>query len=101
MEFGQLEPKLWVPDTDSSQFRIAKIATIALGNTIFFRPTPKIQSVDLVGQKSVIYYIQMVVVALLSVDLVESVDLVSVYLVVNCINKIGIFSTQIKMMVIY
>ena len=42
-------------------------------------------SVDLVGQKSVIYYIQMVVVALLSVDLVESVDLVSVDLVVNCI----------------
>ena len=29
----------------------------------------------------------MVVVALLSVDLVESVDLVSVDLVVNCINK--------------
>ena len=28
----------------------------------------------------------MVVVALLSVDLVESVDLVSVYLVVNCIQ---------------
>ena len=28
----------------------------------------------------------MVVVALLSVDLVESVDLVSVYLVVNCIS---------------
>ena len=30
----------------------------------------------------------MVVVALLSVDLVESVDLVSVYLVVNCICRI-------------
>ena len=29
----------------------------------------------------------MVVVALLSVDLVESVDLVSVYLVVNCIKN--------------
>ena len=43
-----------------------------------------IESVDLVGQKSVICYIQMVVVALLSVDLVESVDLVSVDLVVNC-----------------
>ena len=36
----------------------------------------KIESVVLVGQKSVIYYIQMVVVALLSVDLVESVDLI-------------------------
>ena len=46
----------------------------------------KIESVVLVGQKSVIYYIQMVVVALLSVDLVESVDLVSVDLVVNCIS---------------
>ena len=45
----------------------------------------KIESVVLVGQKSVICYIQMVVVALLSVDLVESVDLVSVDLVVNCI----------------
>ena len=44
----------------------------------------KIESVDLVGQKSVICYIQMVVVALLSVDVVESVDLVSVDLVVNC-----------------
>ena len=30
----------------------------------------------------------MVVVALLSVDLVESVDLVSVDLVVNCITKV-------------
>ena len=45
------------------------------------------ESIDLVGQKSVIYYIQVVVVALLSVDLVESVDLVSVYLVVNCSLK--------------
>ena len=45
----------------------------------------KIESVVLVGQKSVICYIQMVVVALLSVYLVESVDLVSVDLVVNCI----------------
>ena len=44
----------------------------------------KIKSVVLVGQKSVICYIQMVVVALLSLDLVESVDLVSVDLVVNC-----------------
>ena len=44
----------------------------------------KIESVVLVGQKSVIYYIQVVVVALSSVDLVESVDLVSVDLVVNC-----------------
>jgi len=35
--------------------------------------------------KIVIYYVKMVVVALLSVDLVESVDLVSVELVVNCI----------------
>ena len=31
----------------------------------------------------------MVVVALLSVDLVESVDLVSVVLVVNCIGVVG------------
>ena len=45
---------------------------------------PKIKSVILVGQKSIIYYIQMVVVALLSVYLIESVDLVSVDLVVNC-----------------
>ena len=45
----------------------------------------KIESVVLVGQKSVIYYIQMVVVAILSVYLVESVYLVSVDLVVNCI----------------
>ena len=33
------------------------------------------------------YYLQVVVVAFLSVDLVESVDLVSVDLVVNCIFK--------------
>ena len=45
----------------------------------------KSQSVILVGQKSVIYYIQVVVVALLSVDLVESGVLVTVVLVVNCI----------------
>ena len=44
----------------------------------------KIESVDLVDQKSVICYVQMVVVALLSVYLVESVDIVSVDLVVNC-----------------
>ena len=44
----------------------------------------KIESVVLVGQKSVICYVQMVVVALLSVYLVESVYLVSVDLVVNC-----------------
>ena len=44
----------------------------------------KIESVILVGQKSVICYIQMVVVALLSVDLVKSVNLVFVDLVVNC-----------------
>ena len=44
----------------------------------------KIESVVLVGQKSVICYIQMVVVALLSVYLVESVYVVSVKLVVNC-----------------
>ena len=51
-----------------------------------------VKSVVLVGQKSVIYYIQMVVVALLSVDLVESVDLVSVDLVVNCIwlNRVSL-----------
>ena len=48
---------------------------------------PNFKSVVLVGQKSLIYYIQVVVVALLSVDLVESVDLVSVYLVVNCTYK--------------
>ena len=46
----------------------------------------KIESVVLVGQKSVICYIQMVVVALLSVYLVESVHVVSVELVVNCIS---------------
>ena len=45
----------------------------------------KIKSVVLVGQKSVMYYIQVVLVAFLSVDLVESVYLVSVDLVVNCI----------------
>ena len=44
------------------------------------------ESVVLVGQKSVIYYIRMVVVALLSVYLVEPVYVVSVYLVVNCIH---------------
>ena len=49
----------------------------------------KIESVVLVSQKSVICYIQMVVVALLSVYLVESVDLVSVDLVVNCIFVSG------------
>ena len=54
----------------------------------------KIESVVLVGQKSVIYYIQMVVVALLSVDLVESVDLVSVDLVVNCIQNCS--NTEMK-----
>ena len=43
----------------------------------------KIKSVVLVGQKSVICYIQMVVVTLLSAYLVESVYLVSVDLVVN------------------
>ena len=48
----------------------------------------KIESVVLVGQKSVICYIKMVVVALLSVYLVESFDIVSVDLVVNCIVKI-------------
>ena len=47
----------------------------------------KIESVVLVGQKSVICYVQMVVVALLSVYLVESVYLVSVDLVVNCSKK--------------
>ena len=53
-------------------------------------------SVDLVGQKSVIYYIQMVAVALLSVDLVESVDLVFVHLVVNCttLYKIPLYFLQ-------
>ena len=49
----------------------------------------KVKSVKVVGQKSVICYIQMVVVALLSVDLVESVDLVSVDLVVNCISLLS------------
>ena len=54
-------------------------------NLVFFLLGPLNQeSVVLVGQKSVIYYIQIVVVALLSVDLVKSVDLVSVDLVVNC-----------------
>ena len=51
--------------------------------------TPNDESVVLVGQKYVIYYIQVVVVALLSVDLVESVDLVSVDLVVNCISLLS------------
>ena len=37
----------------------------------------------------------MVVVALLSVDLVESVDLVSVDLVVNCISKPSLFGRTI------
>ena len=45
----------------------------------------KIESAILVGQKSVNYYIQMVVVALLSVVLVGFVILVSVILVVDCI----------------
>ena len=45
---------------------------------------PKIKSVILVGQKSVIYYIQVVVVGILSVVLVESVILVTVILVVVC-----------------
>ena len=49
----------------------------------------KIESVVLVGQKSVICYIEMVVVALLSVYLVESVDLVSVDLVVNCTSSLN------------
>ena len=45
----------------------------------------KTQSVILVGQKSVNYYIEAVVVALLSVVLVGFVILVTVILVVNCI----------------
>ena len=45
----------------------------------------KSQSVILVGQNSVIYYIQVVVVALLSVILVGFVIPVSVILVVDCI----------------
>ena len=45
----------------------------------------KSQFVILVGQNSVNYYIQMVVVALLSVVLVGFVILVTVILVVNCI----------------
>ena len=59
-------------------------------NRGFFLAGPQNQeSVVLVGQKSVIYYIQVVVVALLSVDLVESVDLVSFDLVVHCITFDG------------
>ena len=44
----------------------------------------KSQSVILVGQNSVNYYMKVVVVALLSVVLVGFVMLVSVVLVVNC-----------------
>ena len=47
---------------------------------------PKSQSVILVGQNSVNYYIQVVVVALLSVVLVGFVIPVSVILVVDCID---------------
>ena len=49
---------------------------------------PKSQSVILVGQNSVNYYIQVVVVALLSVVLVGFVIPVSVVLVVDCIAAI-------------
>ena len=42
----------------------------------------------------------MVVVALLSVDLVESVDLVSVVLVVNCILN-AIHSKQLAKIIVY
>ena len=52
------------------------------------------KSVILVGQKSVIYYIQVVVVGLLSVVLVESVILVTVILVVNCTGQPLDFSNQ-------
>ena len=45
----------------------------------------KSQSVILVGQNSVNYYIKVVVVALLSVVLVGFIILVSVVLVVDCI----------------
>ena len=67
-------------------------ASIITSEHDFFLAGPKNQeSVVLVGQKSVIYYIQVVVVALLSVDLVESVDLVSVYLVVNCTQFLCVY----------
>ena len=50
---------------------------------------PKSQSVILVGQNSVNYYIQVVVVALLSVVLVGFVIPVSVVLVVDCTKYLG------------
>ena len=53
----------------------------------------QIKSVILVGQKSVIYHIQVVVAGILSVVLVESVILVTVILVVNCIMQ-NLFSSR-------
>ena len=55
---------------------------------------PKSQFVILVGQNSVNYYIQMVVVALLSVVLVGFVIPVSVVLVIDC-NWMGRMSLRI------
>ena len=58
---------------------------------------PKIKSVILVGQKSVIYYIQVVVVGILSVVLVESVILVTVILVVISFCQLLIHLNQTYM----